>query len=100
MMDKLLNRKTAYRTLRFLGSPLIRLVIIFFSVVVAIYLGYINGYAPFWEDVQFPSAVQTRSARIDTNTLEAIIEEGKQRNIHSIHTYDQYQVLFTTASGG
>ncbi len=81
--------------LRFLGSPLIRLAIIFLSVVVAAYLGYINGYAPFWGDVQFPAAVQARNARIDIDTLQAIIEGEKQRSIHTIHTYDQYRTLFT-----
>lgn len=100
MMGKLPStRSKTYVTLRFLGSPLIRLAIIFLSVAGAVFLGYFNGYAPFWEDVQLPAAVQARSARINTNTLETIIRGGKQRNSHNTHAYDQYRALFTTVSG-
>lgn len=101
MMGKRANtRSRIYVAFWFLGSPLMRIVIIFLCVVLSMLLGYINGYAPFWEDVQLPAAVQARSARIDTNTLEAIIEGGKQRGIHNIHMYDQYRTLFAITSGG
>ncbi len=82
----------------FLGGPIIRLMIIAIFLVLSLYLGYLNAYAPLFDDVQLPAAVQAQSARINMNALDAIDSATTKRVNHTPNVYGQYRALFAPSS--
>lgn len=99
-MTRRSNSKDMLRSaLRVLGGPIMRLVFVLVCVIISGYLAYTYAYAPLFDDVELPAAVQARNARIDTATLDAIAEGMKGRAAHVPHTYDQYRSFFAAPAG-
>lgn len=84
--------------MRTLGGPIIRLITIAIFLVFSLYLGYRHAYAPLFDDVQLPAAVQVESVRINTTILDPINAATAGRRSHVPHTYDQYRTLFAPVS--
>jgi hypothetical protein len=77
--------------------PVSRLFIILLFLLASTYLTYRHGYMPLLGDVELPFSASDRNARLNTASLDSILEAATSRTTYVHENFTVSDSLFTHA---